>query len=344
MALLLSLLQGENLGEIDVSFPIGDVRYILEAKWEATPVDETPIIKLDRRVKQSLAGTRGIVLSMSGFTREAIAGTNLGGQLSLVLAEAEHLEAILAGVMAPDELVSGLVDQASFMGKSTASIADLIRQDMHDDVSASVVFGGFDDCPADFVVRGQVTAKHVLVQHDWSQSGIAVRAAGQLIITTGGGLIEVDEQARSASWLLRSRWCSNSAAVLNNGDVAIVRRHGVISVAPDGKIRIIGGGLEGNASLFVGPNQKLWALENGGGERHGQPRPVTITEFGEGIGKGFAFAVPDEVAAPFSMLGVTCGDGNIYLASPTGISEIGLSGSVLTILRHSQRAVNNLQD
>ena len=58
-----------SVGEIDVTFAVDGTRFILEAKWEQSPVDFGPIAKLRGRITQRLAGTRGVLLSMSGYFR-----------------------------------------------------------------------------------------------------------------------------------------------------------------------------------------------------------------------------------------------------------------------------------
>jgi hypothetical protein len=61
-----------SYGEIDVAFRIEDVPYLMEKKWEQEPLNFDPITKLNTRVKQRLVGTLGVLLSMSGYTRDAL--------------------------------------------------------------------------------------------------------------------------------------------------------------------------------------------------------------------------------------------------------------------------------
>ncbi len=60
-----------SVGEIDVTFAMDGTRFLLEAKWQQAPVSFDPIAKLSRRITQRLAGTRGVCLSMSGYTADA---------------------------------------------------------------------------------------------------------------------------------------------------------------------------------------------------------------------------------------------------------------------------------
>jgi hypothetical protein len=61
----------EGRDEIDVTFRIGPTRYLLEAKWLAKPQSGDAVTKLAGRIRQRLRGARGIVLSMSGYTKHA---------------------------------------------------------------------------------------------------------------------------------------------------------------------------------------------------------------------------------------------------------------------------------
>ena len=100
-----------------MAFAIGDTRFILEAKWEQAPVSFDPIAKLSRRITQRLTGTRGVFLSMSGYTAEAIGDMLRGQQPDILLLDRSHLEAMLSGLFSPADLFTGLLDRASYRGE-----------------------------------------------------------------------------------------------------------------------------------------------------------------------------------------------------------------------------------
>ena len=52
--------------------------------------------KLRGRITQRLAGTRGVLLSMSGYSDEALEGIVRGQQLDMLLLDRTHLEAMLS--------------------------------------------------------------------------------------------------------------------------------------------------------------------------------------------------------------------------------------------------------
>src|SRR5258708_4072236 len=84
-----------SVGEIDVTFAVDGTRFLLEAKWEQGPVSFDPIAKLSRRITQRLAGTRGVCLSMSGYTADALSDMLRGQQPDLLLLDRAHFEAML---------------------------------------------------------------------------------------------------------------------------------------------------------------------------------------------------------------------------------------------------------
>lgn len=93
-------------GEIDVRFVLASGhRFILEAKWQQQPADTGTVSKLQKRVRQRLAGTMGIVVSMSGFSSEAVADVKDGERLEVLLLDRTHVEAMLSGFVPPEELM-----------------------------------------------------------------------------------------------------------------------------------------------------------------------------------------------------------------------------------------------
>lgn len=121
-------------GEVDVAFEMNGTRFLLEAKWEKKRLSEDPIIKLRDRVTKRLAGTVGVLLSMSGYTQKALKEMTYGQRLEVVLLEREHFEALIYGYLSPSELFSAILDNAHFHGHPLTPIAEL-RKNTHDHIS-----------------------------------------------------------------------------------------------------------------------------------------------------------------------------------------------------------------
>lgn len=101
-------------------------RFILEAKWEQGPVDYGLMAKLRGRITQRLAGTRGVLLSMSGYSDEALEGIVRGQQPDMLLLDRTHLEAMLSGLRSPADLFTELMNRASYRGEVQVPLTDLV--------------------------------------------------------------------------------------------------------------------------------------------------------------------------------------------------------------------------
>jgi hypothetical protein len=121
-----------NIGEIDVSFSVRDVHFVLEAKWLGQKVDTGAVAKLQRRVGQRLNGTHGVFLSMSGYSGEALADVKDGQRLEVLLLDRSHWEEILHGRMHPAELLRLARKSASLEGRAytpVEALRELVRGD-----------------------------------------------------------------------------------------------------------------------------------------------------------------------------------------------------------------------
>ena len=91
--------------------------------------------KLRGRITQRLAGTRGVLLSMSGYSDEALEGIVRGQQLDVLLLDRTHLEAMLSGLLSPADLSGrrfflagdGHFDVVDLDKTSTVPIDDRLR-------------------------------------------------------------------------------------------------------------------------------------------------------------------------------------------------------------------------
>ena len=115
-------------GEIDVAFEVNNSRFILEAKWEKKKTDTGRIAKLQKRVRQRLAGTIGVFLSMSGYTPEALEDIKDGEKLEVVLLDRNHFEAMLTGFFDAAELLDYVLDAAHFSGLAYVPLSKLLAQ------------------------------------------------------------------------------------------------------------------------------------------------------------------------------------------------------------------------
>lgn len=83
--------------QIDGSFELGDDTYLVEAKWQATPVAIQSLLAFDGKVTGKARWSRGIFVSYSAFSREAIEAFGRGRPASFVGFNAADLYCILEG-------------------------------------------------------------------------------------------------------------------------------------------------------------------------------------------------------------------------------------------------------
>ena len=158
-------------GEIDVAFTLNGTRFLLEAKWAAVKSDGGQLAKLDQRLRESLAGTRGVFLSMSGFTPDAVVGRSTGQQIATVMIDSTHFEAMLAGLLSPADLFDAAQDHAAFVGTPNPTLLELLRPSTRDPV---FTYGSGPNCPSRIVERSLagLSGAFVLAYVDGRQHGI----------------------------------------------------------------------------------------------------------------------------------------------------------------------------
>jgi Holliday junction resolvase-like predicted endonuclease len=184
-----------SVGEIDVTFAVNGTRFILEAKWEQGPVDYGPMAKLRGRITQRLAGTRGVLLSMSGYSDEALEGIVRGQQPDMLLLDRTHLEAMLSGLRSPADLFTELMDRASYCGEVQVPLTDLVVT--KDRPMPPVLrLGGPDDSAPVITetapcVHGDVVL-HGTQPQETIADGIAVDPDGRLLLTMPQGVVRAD--------------------------------------------------------------------------------------------------------------------------------------------------------
>ncbi|MGI5506353.1 restriction endonuclease [Lentzea sp. CA-135723] len=274
-----------NTGEIDVMFSVSGVRYVLEAKWQKPKADTGQIAKLQKRVRQRLAGTYGVVLSMSGFSSEALAEVSDGERLEVLLLDASHWEAMLTGLVPPEELMRLMHDRAAFHGDAHASLAKLLRSTA--DIP-SVRFGP-PPGPTHNAIRSAadgVTGETVLSGIVSNQLGVAVRSNGHLLVTTAASVLDIDLDRQVTAVAVPVADCLRNTVPLEDGSVMFARRHGVGRFHA-GELTAVGGGGTGNISLLRQPDGSVWLYDNGGLTTPG----ASLTKLGEQAGDEERYAL-----------------------------------------------------
>ena len=83
------------LGEqIDGAFTFDNTDYLLEAKWEKSPLSLEPLYAFSMKVKNKLDNTLGLFIAINGFSAEAITKLS-GGNCNIILMDGSDLMAVL---------------------------------------------------------------------------------------------------------------------------------------------------------------------------------------------------------------------------------------------------------
>lgn len=91
--------------QIDGTFVLDHETYLLEAKWEARPVNEAALLTFRGKIEGKSGFTRGLFLSINGFTTEALASITRGKQPTFVLADGADLSPVFEQAIRFDDLL-----------------------------------------------------------------------------------------------------------------------------------------------------------------------------------------------------------------------------------------------
>ena len=276
-----------TLGNIDVVFEAAGFRFILEAKWENHPADTGHVTKLQKRVRQRLQGTIGVMLAVSGYSEEALHDVKDGERLEVLLISREHLDAMLVGLVPPEEMFSMLLQHASFFGDPSPSLFTLLAPD---GPVPPIRFGPPPELPV-LVRSASATfeAEVVLSDLPFGQHGVSEIRPGVLVLTLTTGLIEVDLSTTTVTRRLLGGGCSRNTLPHDLG-TSFVRRHGVGVVDGD-RVFPVAGGWGGNVALFQGPDDAVWAL-SGIPDNRGQSA-AAVFRIGTEVGEQVLTTVPN---------------------------------------------------
>jgi hypothetical protein len=262
-------------GETDVVFTADGVRFVLEAKWEQDRANTGQIAKLQRRVQQRIIATYGVFLSMSGYSREALADVKDGQRLEVLLLDRLHWEAMLSGLIPPDELLTLVRDRAAYQGIPYAPLAELFGP-----VESHASFEPPGTAPPGGLEAALPSVRGELVLSARSRElGIACQRRDHIFLTTDDAVLDADLRQRAVRVAVPLRGCSRNPLVLEDGAVYFARRHGV-GCLRDGEISTVGGGFGGSTCLLRSPDGSVCVFDNGA-----PPSGASITKLGEHLGQ-----------------------------------------------------------
>lgn len=269
--------------EIDVHFTLGPTNFILEAKWQTKPVSWDPVVKLAELLRSRPSGCRAVFVSMSGYTRQAHEKARADGRVLLL--DGTHVEALLAGLLMAPQFFDTALSVASRRGGSYVPLAEM----MHTPLTESEplpqlcrVKGPVEGFPA--VAEPGVTVTDLLtVNGPWTTGkeigGMAVDRSGELLWTTGDGVLRVDPHSGRTAWTAAPRTCDGPVLLGDNGAVTALSNRAAARFHTGG-VDIVGGGFRVPSTLLPGPDGQAWVFSNTGARIGGNRQQHALTRLG----------------------------------------------------------------
>jgi hypothetical protein len=302
-------------GEIDVAFAVDGTRYVLEAKWETAKANTGHIAKLQKRVRQRLAGTYGVFLSLAGYTPAALTDVSDGERLEVLLLERGHFEAMLSGLLPPRELLSLVHDRAAFHGEAYTPLEKVLSTSV---APPPIRIGEAESLRE--VLRNAVpgvTGQVVVSNVESRQLGVASQGAARLLLTTQHGILGVNLATSTSRWAAPIHGCHSNALPCDGDAILFTRRHGVGRFR-NGAIDVMGGGFAANSSLMRHPDGSNWVLST---DFSGNQAGSSITRLGENVGDEERHDIDDPTGHARSAVWLTDRDvlmvGNQYFCLAT---------------------------
>lgn len=103
--------------QIDASFVLDGETYLLEAKWEAGAINESHLLIFRGKVEGKSVFTRGLFLSVNGYTPEALTAITRGKQPTFILGDGYDLSQVFEQAIRFDDLLRHKVRRLAECGE-----------------------------------------------------------------------------------------------------------------------------------------------------------------------------------------------------------------------------------
>lgn len=107
------------------SFLLDSEVYLLEAKWTADSVGEGDLLVFRGKIEGKSSFTRGLFISVNGFSRPALQAITTGKQPTFVMMDGADLYRILEGHLRLDDLLRRKVRRLAERGQPFVPVSDL---------------------------------------------------------------------------------------------------------------------------------------------------------------------------------------------------------------------------
>lgn len=100
----------------------------MEAKWTREPVQPGALYVFTVKVEGKSHFTRGLFLSVNGFSADAVPALLRGKTQRIILMDGAHLLRVLDGVVALPDLIRRLMQRLATRGEPYWTVADMSRE------------------------------------------------------------------------------------------------------------------------------------------------------------------------------------------------------------------------
>lgn len=112
--------------QIDGAFSFEGGEYLLEAKWEKQPISAAEIRNFAGKITARLDNTLGLMISMSGFSEEALTAIKSDGRKVCILADGQDLYMVLEGRISLEDLIIKKKRHAAQTGEAYLPVSKIV--------------------------------------------------------------------------------------------------------------------------------------------------------------------------------------------------------------------------
>jgi hypothetical protein len=112
--------------QIDGAFTFENIDYIVEAKWQKSPVDTAELDAFDGKVSRRVENTLGLYISISGFSEAAVKKHSHTRSLMILMDGSDLMAVLEARIILPDLLLRKR-RHAALTGEIFLKISDILR-------------------------------------------------------------------------------------------------------------------------------------------------------------------------------------------------------------------------
>jgi hypothetical protein len=114
--------------QIDGSLDFENDTYLIEAKFQAKPVGQDDLLVFREKVEGKATWSRGIFISISGFTEDGLVAFSRGRPTNLIAINGQDLYFILDGEMSLDQVIRLKARRAAETGEVMVSVQQLLLE------------------------------------------------------------------------------------------------------------------------------------------------------------------------------------------------------------------------